>query len=128
MKRSLSTTYQEGKRDKLEAQKKAGGKKRDDQVEQDAKKLLGKFLKEQKCWLLAGTPFMFAGSLIEFLAPYYIGRILNEFKNNNYDGDGGVYELLVMWMIWLVISAACNFVREVLFGITSQKIGRSIRQ
>jgi len=70
---------------------------------------------------------MFAGSAIEFLVPSYVGQIINKFRELNFEGDGGVYELLLQWIVVLVLSSICSFIRELLFGITSQKIGRSIR-
>ena len=73
IKKSLSATYAEGKKDKEEALKKAGVKKKDDKTAKEAKSLLWKFLGEQWVSLLLGFPFMFLGSLIEFLAPNYIG-------------------------------------------------------
>jgi len=51
----------------------AGVKKKDDKVAKDAKNLLWSFLGEQWVSLVLGIPFMFLGSLIEFLAPNYIG-------------------------------------------------------
>ena len=66
---------------------------------------------------------MFAGSLIEFLAPNYIGRILNQFKEENFDGDGGVYELLIQWIIVILISGVCSLLRDLIFGLASERIG-----
>ena len=71
---------------------------------------------------------MFFGSLVEFLVPNYIGKIITEFKENNFDGDEGVKELLLEWIMFTVFSAICTAIREAIFGITSQKIGLSIRQ
>ena len=70
---------------------------------------------------------MFAGSLIEFLAPNYIGRILNQFKEENFDGDGGVYELLIQWIIVILISGVCSLLRDLIFGLASERIGQSVR-
>ena len=62
---------------------------------------------------------MFGGSIIEFLAPNYIGKILNEFRNENWDGEEGVYWLLKQWIFWLFVSAFSSFIREAIFGVTS---------
>lgn len=129
IKSSLSMTYEEGKNDKAAALKKAGGtKEKDAKADKEAKALLWSFVKEQWPLLLLGVPFMFAGSLIEFLVPSYVGQIINKFRENNFDKDGGVYELLWEWIFFLVISVVCSFFRELIFGVTSQRLGRSIRQ
>ena len=127
IKNSLSMTYRQGKIDKENEIKSGGKKEKDKTIEKDAKKLLWRFVGEQWCLLLVGLPFMFAGSLIEFLAPNIIGRIMDQFRVENFEGDGGVYELIVTWMFWLVISSLCSFTRELLFGITSQRLGFSLR-
>ena len=69
--------------------------------------------------LLIGMPFMFLGSLIEFLMPSYVGKIINEFKEDNFDDEGGVKELLLEWIYWTIFSAVCTALREIIFGITS---------
>ena len=94
-------------------------KRRAADIDKDAKKLLCKILADQWCLLLIGFPFMFCGSLIEFLVPNYIGRILNEFKEDNWEGDDGVYPLLLEWCYILIFSAICTFIREYIFGVTS---------
>lgn len=94
----------------------------------DAKNLLWKFLGEQWVSLVFGFPFMFLGSLIEFLAPNYIGKILNEFKEKNFDGEDGVYELMKIWIIVIIISGVCSLIRDIIFGMASEKIGASIRR
>ena len=63
---------------------------------------------------------MFAGGLIDFLAPNYIGRMLDSFADNNFDEDDkGVYPLLKEWIVVILISGVCTFLREIIFGITS---------
>lgn len=39
-----------------------------------------------------------------------------------------MYELLWEWIFFLAISVVCSFFRELIFGVTSQRLGRSIRQ
>lgn len=74
IKTSLTMTHAEGKSDKAAALKKAGGtKERDAKADKEAKALLWGFVGEQWPLLLLGVPFMFAGSLIEFLVPSYVG-------------------------------------------------------
>jgi len=73
IKRVLQKTYAEGKLDKEQALAKAGVKEKNAAVAVDAKNLLWKILGEQWVSLAFGFPFMFAGSLIEFMAPNYIG-------------------------------------------------------
>lgn len=45
--------------------------------------------------LLLGAPFMFAGSLIEFLVPSYVGSIINKFRERQFTEAGGVNDLIV---------------------------------
>ena len=71
---------------------------------------------------------MFLGSTIEFLVPNFIGKIINEFKEENFEGEGGVKELIYIWLVMTLFSSLCTAVRELLFGITSQRIGFSLRQ
>ena len=124
----MKRAYREGKLDKANAVKQASSKKkRDTLIAKDAKRLLYKILADQWVLLLIGAPFMFCGSIIEFLVPNYIGKILNEFRANNWDGEDGVYPVLTEWCIWLAISAVCTFIRDFIFGVTSQRIGSAIR-
>lgn len=128
VRKSIKETYAAGKEIKAAATKGAGGtKKKDEKIAKDAKKLLWGFVGEQWCMLLLGLPFMFLGSLVEFLVPNYIGKIIMQFKENNFDGDEGVKELLFEWIMFTIFSAVCTAIREAIFGITSQKLGMSIR-
>ena len=124
-------TYTEGKRDKAEALKKAGGKtkEKDAKIMKDAKALLWGLVGHEWPLLLLGVPFMFAGSLIEFLAPNYIGRMLDAFADDNFNTDDeGVYPLITQWLIIIAISSVCTFLREFIFGVTSQRLGQNLRQ
>lgn len=90
-------TYKEGKKDKEEAMKKAGGKskEKDDKIAKDAKALLWGLVGKEWPLMLLGVPFMFAGSMIDFLAPNYIGRMMDSFADYNFDNDDeGVYPLI----------------------------------
>ncbi len=128
IKKALFHTYVEGKADKAAALKAAGGKKvRNEQIAKDAKGLLWTILGEQWCILLFGLPFMFAGSLIEFLAPNLIGKILDEFREDNFEGEDGVYDILTIWVIILAIGSLCALIRDYVFGVASQRIGYQIR-
>lgn len=120
VKGSIMKAYREGKRIKKEAAKgKGGSKKRDDKIAKNAKNLLWSFVGEQWYLLLLGFPFMFLGSTIEFLVPNFIGKIINEFKEENFDGEGGVKDLIYLWILMTIFSSLCTAVRELLFGITS---------
>jgi len=70
---------------------------------------------------------MFAGSLIEFLVPSYVGMIINKFRERNFTEKGGVNDLIVEWIIILCVSSICSFLRELIFGIASQRLGESVR-
>ena len=128
IKRSLSSTYAEAKKDKEAALKKAGGsKQKDAKIKKDAKNLLWGLLFRHWPWLLLGFPFMFLGSVIEFLAPNYIGKMLDQFRLENFEGEDGVYDILKLWIAWTVFSGLCSAARDLIFGITSQKIGLAMR-
>ena len=81
--------------------------------------MLWGFVCEQWPLLLLGLPFMFAGSLIDLVAPNYVGKIIDQFKAYNFESEGGVYDLLIEWIMWTLLSGFCTFIREAIFGITS---------
>lgn len=112
--------------------KKSGGgesKKKDDKIAKDAKKLLWGLVGHEWPLLLLGMPFMFAGSMIDFLAPNYIGRMMDAFTEYNFDNDDdGVYPLIKQWIIVMAVSGVCTFLRDIIFGITSQRLGKNLRQ
>ena len=62
---------------------------------------------------------MFLGSAIDFLAPNYVGRIVDQFKVDNFRGDGGVQQLVLEWVLVTVGSGVCSFLRDFIFGVTS---------
>lgn len=129
IKQSIRETYRESAKIKAEALTKASSKKkRDEKITKDAKKLLWGFASEQWCLLLLGLPFMFLGSLINFLVPNYIGRIINAFKDEDFEWDGGVKSLIFEWILATIFSAACSGFREIIFGLASERVGLSIRQ
>ena len=88
IRRSLSTTYEEGKLDKEKALEKvtSGTKEKDKQVLKDANRLLWGFVREQWLKLLIALPFMFLGNLIIFLTPSYVGRIFDQMTAQNAEG------------------------------------------
>ena len=49
---------------------------------------------EQWYLLLLGFPFMFLASLNDLFVPDYIGKIVDAFTEENYEGKGGAHELL----------------------------------
>ena len=62
---------------------------------------------------------MFLGSLIEFLVPYYVGLIIDQFRLDNFKDEGGVNELLGRWIFWTFFSAICSALRDFLVNVTS---------
>lgn len=74
--------------------------------------------------LLLGMPFMFAGSIVDMVAPGYIGLIIDGFAAEDWDK---VYTLITQFLYITAITAVCGFFREIIFGIVSQKLGLSIR-
>ena len=45
----------------------------------------------------------------------------------NFDGEGGVYEIMFVWIVVILISGVCSLIRDVIFGMASEKIGASVR-
>ena len=126
MTRSISMTYKEGKKQQAEAALKAAEnvRPRDEEIAKEARAKICDWFKEQWCLLLLGAPFMFAGSVIDMLAPGYVGIILDGFKEEDWDF---VYAKIYEFLYITAFTALCSFFREVIFGIVSQKLGQSIR-
>ena len=53
---------------------------RDEEIAKEARAKICDWFCEQWCLLLLGAPFMFAGSVIDMLAPSYVGVILDGFE------------------------------------------------
>jgi len=82
MTRSITMTYREGVELKAAAALKAADniRPRDEEIASDARKMVCSWFCEQWKLLLLGAPFMFAGSVIEMVAPGYVGLILDGFR------------------------------------------------
>ena len=68
---------------------------------------------------------MFLGSAIDFLAPNYIGKLINKFKEDDFTA---VRNVVIEWVAVVVFSALCSALREGIFGIASQRLGKNMRQ
>ena len=68
---------------------------------------------------------MFLGSTIDLLAPNYIGKILDEFRVEDFSA---IHWVVLEWVGVALFSALCTFIREAIFGVTSQRLGRNLRQ
>ena len=89
--------------------------------------MLWGYVGEQWLPLTIGMPFMFLSSIIDLIAPNYTGKIIDQFRAYNFEGDRGVYELVWEWLMIAFFSSLCTLLREIIFSITSEKIGRSLR-
>ena len=69
-------------------------------------------------------PFMFLGAITDFVFPDVIGRIANALKDKN---EPMIDEILWYWMGLMLASGASACVRDVLFGMTSERLGTSLR-
>lgn len=67
---------------------------------------------------------MFLGSTIDLLAPNYIGKILDEFRVEDFSA---IHWVVLEWVGVAIFSALCTFIREAIFGVTSQRLGRNLR-
>jgi ABC-type multidrug transport system fused ATPase/permease subunit len=74
--------------------------------------------------LLAGFPFMFLGSITDFFFPNFIGLAINAMRTGD---QSEVLKNIVTWVVFMCIGAVCSFIRDSFFGITSERIGRSLR-
>ena len=68
---------------------------------------------------------MFLGSTIEFFAPHYIGQVLDNFREEDFIA---VRDTVIEWVAVAVFTALCSALREAIFGLTSQRLGRNLRQ
>jgi len=92
-------------------------------VAQQNKLLLG-FFAEQWYILLFGFPFMFLGSITDFFFPNFIGKAINAMKTGTQEE---VINNILTWVVFMCIGAVSSLIRDTLFGITSERIGLSIR-
>lgn len=105
--------------------KKPGPKQKDKAKEREANALIFKFLWEQKGWVLLGMPFMFLGSLTDFLFPNFIGDTISALTAGRYD-DVNTY--IWKFLVIIVASAICSFIRDFIFAYASESLGMSLRQ
>ena len=96
-----------------------------EQAKKAQNKLLLGFIAEQKVLMLLGLPFMFLGSITDFVFPDYIGRVADALRAGEWDL---LDEIVIWWMACMFTSATCAVLRDVIFGMTSERIGTRIRQ
>lgn len=82
------------------------------------------FVWEQKGWLLLGMPFMFFGSLTDFLFPNFIGQTITALTKGEYDK---VNEYIWKFVVIIVATAIASFIRDYVFAIASEALGLSLR-
>lgn len=71
-----------------------------------------------------GFPFMFLGSITDFFFPNFIGKAINAMKSGSQED---VINNILQWIVFMCIGAVSSFIRDSFFGITSERIGRSLR-
>ena len=62
---------------------------------------------------------MFAGSVIDMVAPGYVGLILDGFKEADEKGWDPVYLLISQFLYITAFTAVFAFFREIIFGLVS---------
>ena len=83
-----------------------------------------KFVWEQKGWIFLGMPFMFLGSLTDFLFPRFIGQTITALTDKEYDKVDGY----IWWFLAIIFaSAISSFLRDYIFAIASESLGLSLR-
>ena len=73
---------------------KGKGTARDKKIEKDAKGLLCKLICQQWYLILLGFPFVFLAAINDMFVPDYVGRTVNAFTEEEYEGPGGLYDIL----------------------------------
>ena len=81
-------------------------------------------------WFLViiGFPFIFLASLNDMFVPDYIGKIVDAFNEENYEGKDGVFQRLRERMLILCIGVICTFLQKMIFGTTGERIGNDLRK
>ena len=59
--------------------------------------------------------------------PDYVGKIVDAYTEENYEGKDGVYQRLKEWMLILCVGVACTFCQNFIFGLTGERLGNSLR-
>ena len=75
--------------------------------------------------LLLGMPFMFFGSLTDFLFPNFIGTTITALTAGNYKK---VDEQIWKFAVIIVATAIASMIRDYIFAIASESLGMSLRQ
>jgi len=60
--------------------------------------------------------------------PDYVGKIVDAFTEEDYEGEEGVYLRLREWMLILAFGAACTFCSKFIFGLTGERLGNALRK
>lgn len=75
--------------------------------------------------MILGMPFMFLGSMTDFLFPNFIGKTITALTEQEYDKvDGYIYRFLAV----IVATAVSSFIRDYIFAYASESLGLSLRQ
>ena len=74
---------------------------------------------------MLGMPFMFAGSLTDFLFPNFIGETISALTEGKFDE---VNTYIWKFLVIIVVSAVCSFIRDFVFSYASERLGMSLRQ
>lgn len=69
-------------------------------------------------------PFMFFGSLTDFLFPNFIGQTITALTKGEYDK---VNEYIWKFVVIIVATAIASFIRDYVFAIASEALGLSLR-
>ena len=67
---------------------------------------------------------MFLGSITDFFFPNFIGKAINAMKTGTQEE---VINNILTWIVFMCIGAVSSLIRDSLFGITSERIGLSLR-
>ena len=99
-------------------------KERDPEMMEKVNTLLKQMLKKECALISTAIVFSFFGSIQEFTTPYFIGETLNEMVAGNY---AQLDKVIIQWICVLLVGAFFSAMRDYMFNIASEKIGKQIR-
>lgn len=67
---------------------------------------------------------MFLGGITDFLFPDLISKVIDAMQVHDTDE---IYYRLKIWVVIITVGACSTAINSVLFGMTSERLGRSLR-
>lgn len=119
----MSLTLNEGKKET----EGTGSGEKEETIKKRARGLLCRLIGRQWILVIIGFPFLFLATINDMFVPDYVGKIVDAFTEENYEGKDGVFERLREWMLILFVGVTCTFLQKMIFGLTGERIGNDLR-